>query len=912
MALQQINENDSGQVAAQKIFANDQENEASAAGKVGKNEVTFESVNLFDKTANYIESGGIGTDGGFFALASTGRLRHFPIPAGTKFIFSGIQSPRGLRFEKSDGALYQAGGFVANPTNGTVYTMPAGADWISVQLYDNNNTSSLNAVQINKGEVLQPYSAYDPRVTQLMGRNIQAKTVDPAATISGKQIADKPYIDEFKQEYDKFTSKSNPVALITPSASYAYARFVNAEQKGIRSWYFGRSTKTVNQIGTFWWKRANNGPINTDGRIQFLLERAGVTTIVMDKIIPAAELQRFNLASFTDYRVVELVTDLPAPLTIQENDKLFICQSLGAGMYPIYSEANPTAAGEWVNPATGNYYRQWQTSVPGTFTTIPTLPSLDNGYNPIHFYFNTLTEYSGLQDFDNRISALEQGTFQGALDFSFVAPGNLFVMNTPTFSDRKEAVQLFLQRFIREKKEITIDGRPFFTLINKDAVQTANVVQDALTFKLGGGAYVSKDVTINRVSVARSVMADKFPKVKFVMDSITADRLFGGKFIGGGAIWSMAKEIAEKNRADNNNVGYDYLCVGSNNGINNGAGTGTIQYTPKGQTVSQTLTLRGWAYGFGGWATPTFLRHPLRLWVTPAGGWDLLGLSRDNGAYTGTLAQKKLINATNYGAIAPVISANSYELLRSENQLTPNLGAWTGASDQIAQVEAWINGIATGTRAAPNGYFDINKTGSNRFSIDKYLNQYRTLANDGVTRLVAGSTAGSRITNVNAFDVCEFTHWIQGTGENDHLFHNDYVQIANDIMELANEVRAQRPNVIVGILSTDNPGSMFPDRTPDYYGKYAQAAHNAKYDFHAELLTRFGNLAAQKAAGIYYVPTWYTMTPLSHSNPSIQIDEGKPSGFLQIANDDTNHPGALGNRTGGQTLYNFIAATYAI
>ena len=53
------------------------------------------------------------------------------------------------------------------------------------------------------------------------------------------------------------------------------------------------------------------------------------------------------------------------------------------------------------------------------------------------------------------------------------------------------------------------------------------------------------------------------------------------------------------------------------------------------------------------------------------------------------------------------------------------------------------------------------------FSITSYINRYKTIANDGITRLTVGSTAGTKVTDVNAYDVCVPTHIIIQHSHND-------------------------------------------------------------------------------------------------------------------------------------------------
>jgi len=496
-----------------------------------------------------------------------------------------------------------------------------------------------------------------------------------------------------------------------------------------------------------------------------------------------------------------------------------------------------------------------------------------------------------------KTAALEAVANLGLIDFQYISPANIYLPDGVA-TTRKEPTLLYLQHFIREKIEVWLNGGKNFIITAKNATNAGTVIQDTLAITLGGGKYLTKNVNINRISVNISALASQFPKVGWIGDSITTFRPRNGSYsgVGAGTIHGMAKEIAEKNRIDAGS-GFSYLCMGRSN-----QGDGTLSYK------SNSLTIKQFADGFGGWATSTWLRHPIRMWVFPLGGWDLLGLSTTNSrGYNGSASDNTLISKAIYGVVAPVISANSYNTLISENQISNSLGAWTGSAPQIALVQAWIDGVSAGTLSTVNPYFDYAKSGTNRFNFTKYLAEWKTLAPDGVTPLILGSTAGSKVVSLANHQVCTPTHYLITTGENDRLHVTNPVDIANDIIELATEITTQLPSCKVGVLMTDIPGPMFPERHPNYVGLFSQSDHNNKWDLYKELQTRFGSLASQVANRIYIIPTWFAMQPLSHSFTFEQNDEGSINTTLQIANDDYNHPGYFALRSAGAQVYGWVA-----
>ncbi|MGV3560777.1 hypothetical protein [Larkinella arboricola] len=486
-------------------------------------------------------------------------------------------------------------------------------------------------------------------------------------------------------------------------------------------------------------------------------------------------------------------------------------------------------------------------------------------------------------------------------DFEVLAPANVYFTNSATVTGRKEPLIVYLQRFIRDKVEVWLEKAQNYLILSKDSVNTNTVDQETVSFSISGPGYTTKSISINRISILATILAGKLIKELYIGDSITINRQKNGQVVGAGALWSMAQEIALRNRVDNGNTGYGFVCLGRTNLIDS-----TVPY--KGTTI----TVKGGAEGVGGWTAHTYLRHPFRFWVeSPAGAWDLLGLSTVMGrAYSASAEDKLLIVKTCYGANTPVISALSYGLLVAESQIS-NLGTWTGSTAQTNAVQAWVDGIANGTKIPSNPFFDYSKSGTNRFSITKWLERYKTLAEDGLTRLTVGSTAGTQVSNVNAYDVCTPTHIVLALGENDRLFYSNYAEIANDLLELAAECKAQVAGVHVAICSTQMPGPMFPERHQAYKGKFYQSHHNAKYDFYKELSSRFSTLAQQVTAKTYLVPTWHCMTPLSHSTTSEQVDEATGS-IVQVGIDDYNHPGYHATRSGGAQLYGWIAYTQTL
>jgi hypothetical protein len=95
----------------------------------------------------------------------------------------------------------------------------------------------------------------------------------------------------------------------------------------------------------------------------------------------------------------------------------------------------------------------------------------------------------------------------------------------------------------------------------------------------------------------------------------------------------------------------------------------------------------------------------------------------------------------------------------------------------------------------PNKYLGSNKfydydtvqssNGSYAFNLGVYLSRWKTLANDGETRLIVGDTAGIYVTDVEAFDLCEPTHIVFISVANDGRLSSTGVESATDAALIA-------------------------------------------------------------------------------------------------------------------------------
>ena len=195
---------------------------------------------------------------------------------------------------------------------------------------------------------------------------------------------------------------------------------------------------------------------------------------------------------------------------------------------------------------------------------------------------------------------------------------------------------------------------------------------------------------------------------------------------------------------------------------------------------------------------------------------------------------------------------------------------------------------------------------SEKFSLQYYLSQYKTLADDGKTRLVVGNTAGTKVTNVNYWDLCTPNIVVIQLGMNGNF--DDW---KNSVPSMIQSIKDEYPNmiVIVSLLCacTCNYPSMYPNWDNIYFGDYA----NAKQTLTSSFVWAIDNLQDEEN-GIYVIYTGSTM-PMPYCCNSREIinemSEFQPNLKRYVGVDAierVKHPSRFGHQAVGYELYSAI------
>lgn len=201
----------------------------------------------------------------------------------------------------------------------------------------------------------------------------------------------------------------------------------------------------------------------------------------------------------------------------------------------------------------------------------------------------------------------------------------------------------------------------------------------------------------------------------------------------------------------------------------------------------------------------------------------------------------------------------------------------------------------TGHYTGENPFWDgTTYTSGCKFSLNKYLAQFKTLADDGVTRLAVGTTAGTSVTNVNNYDVCTPTHIIFQLGVNDT---DNFTTAYNNLLSIITNIRNEGYTTIkIGIGLSAYGGTYYPELYPNIdpvsslrtTGGIAERLH-----LYNEKFKDFENVA-----DVNYIPIYFTQ-PTAGSLGLRPVDNvfsiedgdatlGVPDGFQPLYHPNVN------------------------
>ncbi|SBO15764.1 Hypothetical protein TFLO_1785 [Trichococcus flocculiformis] len=495
-------------------------------------------------------------------------------------------------------------------------------------------------------------------------------------------------------------------------------------------------------------------------------------------------------------------------------------------------------------------------------------------------------------------------TPNAAVDYEYNAPAYIFASDNDSsgFYSRDYVQHLYPDSLLRAKLDMSLDDARAVNVQShvKNVATKENV---AMTHVLGGNGYKDKTFAYNLVKTKASNAKNKAIRYLAIGDSMTANNIAqtDGVLRGGGCYNAIVKELAMMDNIDMGDNSIKVALIGTGNRTDN----------PPATYKGQSISIRNCAEGRGSWCTVNYLRHMLHTITSGStttsfagvDAWDSLGLGRkiaidgtyDEGVayetYTGTNAQKLLIAQTPHGKYHWDYTANLWAWL--DAKYAEVSGAYAGSAEQKTLIDTKMNYLMDNPS---NPFFDkavAKATGDYAFSLTKYLARYKTLADDGVTRLVVGSTAGSHVTDATAYDVCTPTHITLEVGENDRWHFGGVMTAqltADDNLKIMNAIAAEYPAIKAGFITTRMMGPMFPEKWSDVadVSPMSVGSNEFKYDMNKIVQTALGTLASQTTK--YFIPTYFThsLTSFSSTRKDIDLETGKE---VSVGGTDINHPG---------------------
>ena len=253
-----------------------------------------------------------------------------------------------------------------------------------------------------------------------------------------------------------------------------------------------------------------------------------------------------------------------------------------------------------------------------------------------------------------------------------------------------------------------------------------------------------------------------------------------------------------------------------------------------------------------------------------------------------------------------------YSVVRSLNQDTWDIlglgdGSKTDYVDSEEQRDLIRNTCEVNTTLKPtNPFFDNDKTGTNRFSIKKMIERYRTLDDEG-NRLTLGEGTGTLITeeNINTIDVCTPTHIVISLGHNDFARHS--VELFKSyLVEMINSIREELPNVYIIItLSPPIIGAWNPELYPSYEN-IPTPLHIERYYENANYWIEYFRDYDEIGNKTFLLPNYY-VTPTAEGFKNIEyIDGAGNKKYIPYGDGISIHPNYKAHANWGYQLYSLL------
>lgn len=211
-----------------------------------------------------------------------------------------------------------------------------------------------------------------------------------------------------------------------------------------------------------------------------------------------------------------------------------------------------------------------------------------------------------------------------------------------------------------------------------------------------------------------------------------------------------------------------------------------------------------------------------------------------------------------------------------------------------------------------NPFYDEKTKG---FSLKACLDKYRTLADNGMTRLIPGETAGTEVKDANAYDLCTPTHVVINLNHNSSL-----AEYKANIPDIVKTIKREYPEIIVILMSIDETGTYFPAKYPEY--RASEITLGGLHSKNVSIYQYFCDELQDEANGVY-VCSGHLIQPAVESYPTLDYvsadSVGRQSGrVLHMAygrgqyGGPNWHPNNYAHCAWGYQLYALVKYTLAL
>lgn len=256
------------------------------------------------------------------------------------------------------------------------------------------------------------------------------------------------------------------------------------------------------------------------------------------------------------------------------------------------------------------------------------------------------------------------------------------------------------------------------------------------------------------------------------------------------------------------------------------------------------------------------------------------------------------VNGKHYG------SSSSYKLDgKTVVNYAMGKGGWSAEDLNLVTFESASN---------INPFYDEKTKG---FSLKACLDKYRTLADNGMTRLIPGETAGTEVKDANAYDLCTPTHVVINLNHNSSL-----AEYKANIPDVVKTIKREYPDIIVILMSIDETGTYFPAKYPEY--RASEITLGGLHSKNVSIYQYFCDELQDEANGVY-VCSGHLIQPAVESYPTLDYvsadSVGRQSGrVLHMAygrgqyGGPNWHPNNYAHCAWGYQLYALVKYTLAL